>query len=139
MQGKREAMRYTLFTYGTLCLPEVMEKVAGDVFVSEAAWLPGYQRFPLRGHVYPGMVYTGRSGTSGRVYHDIDRKARERIDAFEGGYYRCETVRPQLHSGAEIEAAAYVLVDSLRYLLGERDWDETEFRRRYLPRYLRKL
>ena len=33
---------------------------------------------------------------------------------------------------------AYVLVDALQHLLGQRDWDEAKFRRRHLKRYLKR-
>lgn len=125
-----------LFSYGTLCLAEVMEKVAGRRFRSDDAVLPGYRSFLIRGHVYPGMIHTGESFTPGKLYYDIDDRALARIDAFEGDYYRRETVMPVLEDGTAVEAYAYILVDSLHYLLGDKPWSEEEFRRKHLRRYL---
>jgi len=127
-----------LFSYGTLCLPEVMGKVAGRRFESSDAILPGYRSFLIRGHVYPGMIHTGESFAPGKLYCDIDAAALARIDAFEGDYYRRETVTPVRKDGTTIEAYAYILVDSLHYLLSDKQWREEEFRRNYLHRYLRK-
>lgn len=127
-----------LFTYGTLCLPEVMEKVAGNQFASDDAVLAGYRSFLIRGHIYPGMIHTGDSWTGGKVYYHIDDAALARIDAFEGEYYRRVTVRPVLEDGTELEASGYLLVDSLHYLLSDKPWSEEEFRKKYLRRYLRR-
>lgn len=127
-----------LFTYGTLCLPEVMEKVAGKRFHSDDAVLKGYRSYLIRGHVYPGMIYTGDSRTNGKLYYDIDDAALACVDAFEGDYYRRETVRPVLEDGTELEAFSYILVDSLHYLLSDKPWSEEEFRKKYLRRYLQR-
>lgn len=127
-----------LFTYGTLTLPEVMEKVTGRRFASDNASLKGYRSFIIRGHSYPGMIHTGDASTSGRVYYDIDDNALARVDTFEGEYYRRETVRPLLEDGTELEAFSYILADSLHYLLSDKLWSEKEFRKKYLWRYLRR-
>ncbi len=127
-----------LFTYGTLCVAEIMEKVTGGVFEAEDAVLPGYQSFLIKGHSYPGMIRTGRSLAQGKVYYHLTAASMARIDAFEGEYYRRENVRPRLDNGAEIDAVAYVLVASMHYLLSDKPWSEEDFRRKHLHRYLRK-
>lgn len=131
-------MKVTLFTYGTLCLPEVMQAVAGRVFATAAARLYGYRCRLLKRHVYPGMIYTGRGSTRGVLHYDIDAGSLARIDAFEGTYYRRETVVVRREDGSEVTAMAYVLVDALQHLLGSRHWDEAKFRRRHLKRYLKR-
>jgi len=115
-----------------------MEKVTGKRFASDAAVLPGYQSFLIRGHSYPGMLYTGESWTSGKVYYDIDDTVLALVDAFEGEYYRREIVRPVLEDGTELEAFSYILADSLHYLLSDKPWSEEDFRKKYLRRYLRR-
>lgn len=127
-----------LFAYGTLCIPELMEKVAGRRFDSEAAVLPGYRSFLIKGHPYPGLIHTRRGRACGRLYYDIDPAALRRIDAFEGEYYRREPVIVRLEDDTPVPAAAYLLIESLHYLLSDRQWSEEEFRKRYLSRYLKK-
>jgi len=131
-------MQHALFAYGTLCLPEVMRLVTGRAFASEDAWLEGYERFRLRRRVYPGMVWTGEGVTRGRLYSGIDPASLDRIDAYEGEPYRRIDVRPRLADGTPVQAVTYVLLESLHHLLGGKDWDEEEFRRRHLRQYLRR-
>ena len=83
------------------------------------------------------MIRTGRSLAQGKVYYHLTAASMARIDAFEGGYYRRENVRPKLVSGTEIDAVAYVLVESMHYLPSGKPWREEDFLRKYLHRYLR--
>lgn len=129
-------MKLPLFTYGTLCLPEVMQAVTGRVFATEHACLDGYRCRLLRRRVYPGMIRAANDSTRGLLHYDVDAQSLARVDAFEGGYYRRETIIAVREDGSEVSAFAYVIVDSLQHLLGDRDWDEEEFRRRHLNRYL---
>jgi gamma-glutamylcyclotransferase (GGCT)/AIG2-like uncharacterized protein YtfP len=130
-------MKVNLFTYGTLSLPEVMRAVAGRDFATADAHLDGYRSRLLKRHVYPGMVHNGEGSTHGVLYYGVDAASLARIDAFEGAYYRRETVLAVREDGSEVAACTYVLVDSLHHLLSVRDWDEEEFRRKHLQHYLR--
>lgn len=131
-------MKINLFTYGTLCLPEVMQAVTGRVFATATARLDGYLCRLLRRRVYPGIIRTGEGCTRGVLHYDIDAASLDRIDDFEGPFYRRETVLAVREDGGEVAACTYVLVDSLHHLLSDRDWDEEEFRRKHLNRYLRR-
>jgi gamma-glutamylcyclotransferase (GGCT)/AIG2-like uncharacterized protein YtfP len=130
-------MKVNLFTYGTLCLPEVMQSVAGRVFATATARLDGYLCRLLRRRVYPGMIRSTNDSTQGLLHYDVDAQSLARIDAFEGGYYRRESVLAVREDGGEVAACTYVLVESLHHLLSDSDWDEEEFRRKHLQHYLR--
>jgi gamma-glutamylcyclotransferase (GGCT)/AIG2-like uncharacterized protein YtfP len=131
-------MKLPLFTYGTLCLPEVMQAVTGRVFATEHARLDGYRCRLLRRRVYPGMIRAPNDSTRVLLHYDVDAQLLARIDAFEGGYYRRETVLVVREDGSEVAAFAYVMVVSLQRLLSDRSWDEAEFRLKHLQQYLRR-
>ena len=132
-------MRHTLFTYGTLCLPEVMQAVTGRVFPAQPGRLSGYRCRLLRRRVYPGLVAEAGASTAGVLHFGIDATSLARLDEFESEVYRHQVVRVTAADGGEVEAIAYLLQDASRHLLGERDWDEAAFRRRYLRDYLRRI
>ena len=67
-----------MFAYGTLELPELMEALTGARPDSSDAVLDGYERFLLRGRVYPGIVEAGGRWTHGRLYHPLDAAALAR-------------------------------------------------------------
>ena len=60
-------MTVHIFTYGTLMIPEVMQAVTCQSFQVSEARLYGYERFCLVDEIYPGIVETGQSFTSGKV------------------------------------------------------------------------
>jgi len=132
-------MKHPLFTYGTLCLPEVMQAVAGRVFTTDHARLDGYRCRLLRRRVYPGIIRTDEDSVRGLLHYDVDAQSLARIDAFEGGDYRRETVLAVRGDGSDVTAVAYVLEDSQQHLLSDREWDEAVFRRKHLRNYMKHV
>ena len=125
-----------LFCYGTLMLGEVMELVAGRRFPSCPAMLAGFERRRLRGEVYPALVPAAAARALGVLWEDLDRAALARIDRFEGALYERQRQPIEVADGELRSAFVYVLRPEQRALLLESDWDEAEFRERFLRDYL---
>ena len=57
-------MSCSVFTYGTLEFPDVMEAVTGRSFKSVEAMAEGYARYLLKERMYPGMTPVSGHNTS---------------------------------------------------------------------------
>jgi len=126
-----------IFTYGTLALPVVLQAVTGRLFSSEEASLPGFERFGVRGEVFPGLLETGRGETEGRVYFGLDDATLGVLDRFEDCLYERRTLDVVRVDGAVLAADAWVVADRHAHLLDGSPWDLAAFRRRDLAAYLR--
>ena len=129
-------MSAPLFTYGSLMLPEVMEILAGRRLPSRAAVIAGYARHALRGVVYPAVVPAAGARVAGVLWEGLDAAALALIDRFEGELYERAACEAEVAGGGGVAAQVYVLAPAYRARLLAHDWDEAEFRRLHLTRYL---
>ncbi len=129
----------TLFTYGSLSLPEVMKTLTGRDFESSAADAEDFERFLLRGKPYPALVRRDGRKTEGRIYFEVDEDTLDVLDKFEDDCYVREEISVTLKGGEvrSVSAAAYVLPQEQAELLSRERWDEEKFRAVYLDNYLR--
>ena len=112
-----------LFVYGTLLVPEVLEKITGQKYAMTAAELSGYKRYSLRGRVYPGIVKEEGAVVNGMLLALNGNIGQ--FDLFEGDEYFRESV--YVMSGGRIfEAQTYVLKEKYRYLL-DAGWSLQKF------------
>lgn len=125
-----------VFTYGTLCFPEVMKIVSGSDFAFSPAVLPGYERRLLTGKLYPGVVERAGCSVSGCVWHDVSEEALARLDYFEDEVYERQTVEVMLGGGGKIDAVSYVIPPEAAQLLDANTWSEEDFRKLHLSGYL---
>ena len=126
----------TLFVYGTLQLPEVMEAVTGRRFPDSEATLRGYLRRRLEARTYPGIVPREGEETPGRLYRQIDPRSLARLDVFEDRIYDRRRVQARTAGGALVEAWAYVLAEPYAYLLSSEPWDARDFLARHRDAFL---
>lgn len=112
-----------VFCYGSLVLPEVMERVTGRRFERRASRLDGYRRTRLRARSYPGLVPQPGATTDGCLYLDVDAQSLARLDAFEGELYERRGVVV-----LEREAWVYVLAPGFRRLATGEPWRLEDFR-----------
>lgn len=127
----------TLFCYGTLQFPAIFEAVTGRPLEGESAVLEGYARFRVRGEVYPGIVEAAGAHVAGVIYSGIDPAALARVDRFEGGMYRRETVRVRVsREGRIVTAETYVVRPRWRVLLTDAPWDPDDFAHRWHDAYV---
>jgi len=126
-----------LFTYGTLCAPEVMETAAGRRFGAIPARLPDHGAYRVRGADYPGLLPRPGSQVEGLLWQGLDGAAFARLDRYEGELYVRRRVRVLTERGARI-AWTYLVRPARRGQLSEEPWDYAEFRERRLARLLER-
>jgi gamma-glutamylcyclotransferase (GGCT)/AIG2-like uncharacterized protein YtfP len=126
----------SLFVYGTLVLPEVMEAVAGRAFASRPAELPGFAPVRRRNPGFPGHAPRPGATTSGRLCEGVGWAALELLDDFEGDLYERLRLPVRPSGGAAEEAHVYVIRPEHRDLLTPEPWDPQYFAERHLSAYL---
>lgn len=127
-----------LFSYGSLEFAEVMRAVTGRSFAHEPARLFGWRRNCFRGQIFPGVRADPAATTPGTLWHGIDARSAQRLDAFETRAYERRTLPVRTAQG-ELEAEVYVVrADSLA-LLSHAPWERARFARESLAPFLRGL
>ena len=129
----------TVFCYGTLVWPEVLEAVTGQRFRGAQAVLPGFARFRLRDEVYPSVVEREGAQTEGRVWLGVDARALARLDAYEGELYERRRLDVRGEDGGAFAAWTYVLHPREQGRLSEEPWDRDAFAARHLADFLAGL
>jgi gamma-glutamylcyclotransferase (GGCT)/AIG2-like uncharacterized protein YtfP len=115
-------MHNNLFAYGTLMVRQIMHSVSGLDLAGVPASLPGYRRRLLRGEVYPAIRPHTRDRVEGMLYTDLNRSAWQRLDRFEGAFYRREAVQLELPDEQRVRAQTYVLKPEYAGLLSREPW-----------------
>lgn len=140
--------RVSLFVYGTLMAPEVLHTLLeGTVNYSSSletktGWLRGYQRFPVREHVYPGIVPFENDqciGVRGLVLFHLTQRQIRILDWFEDVQYERRQVTVELMDDGQMKqlCQTYVWINPQDELhLDRGDWDYEMFRHVHLKNYL---
>lgn len=126
----------SVFTYGSLVVPEVWTLVAGRPNDSEGARLAGYRRRLLFAAPYPGIAERSGEEVDGVLWHGVDPEQLARLDAFEGEIYDRRVLEVTTAADRSRSAATYVLGQAHHHLLSAEPWDEARFRAGELDRYL---
>ena len=127
---------YSVFTYGTLEIPEVMAAVTGKDFESIDALASGFQRFLLRGRIYPGMIEVPNGRASGRLYFGVGHQELALLDQFEDDIYVRKVIAVTTGDGGEFQTFAYIIESANRDALTETPWNREDFVAKHLPGYL---
>jgi gamma-glutamylcyclotransferase (GGCT)/AIG2-like uncharacterized protein YtfP len=129
---------YSVFTYGTLQIPEVMQAVVGREVASSPASLLSYRRHKIKNQVFPGLSYQPAAETAETLYTKMSAAELDLLDAFEADFYTREVVQAEV-KGVLFDAFVYVMAANYQYLLLDEDWDRREFEQLYLPHYLERI
>jgi gamma-glutamylcyclotransferase (GGCT)/AIG2-like uncharacterized protein YtfP len=129
---------FSVFTYGTLQFPEVMQAVTGLDLKPVTASLSGYQRFKIKERTFPGLIKKQGIITDGMLYRDLEEAAIERLDQFEDVMYERYLVDVQVNSETE-QAFVYVTQKEYKDCLLDQEWSLEEFRSKYLKLYLKRI
>lgn len=126
-----------IFTYGSLMFAEVWTRVVRGRYRCRSATLSGYQRRAVKGAVYPVAVPAlPEDGIDGMLYYDVEADDIDRLDRFEGKYYRRLVEAVSISADTTIEAGVYVLHPDYRAIAADEEWDVDRFQRSGLPRFL---
>jgi len=129
-----------VFVYGTLMFREVVIALTKRDFVMKSAVLRGYKRFrvnnPKREQKGPAIVEQSDGEVKGKVLLDVDEATIRILDKFEGSSYEKRNVSVFVN-GEKISAVVYVGTSFKKEAL-RGDWDEEEFRQKYLDFYIKE-
>jgi gamma-glutamylcyclotransferase (GGCT)/AIG2-like uncharacterized protein YtfP len=127
---------YSVFAYGTLQIPEVMQRVVGVDAPSRPARLNGYQRYKIKNRTYPAIIKSPNEFSDGIIYDGLGDHALVSLDQFEDILYdRCLV---DIENETQ-QAFVYVIKDEYKHLLADEAWSLEEFERKYLKKYLRDI
>lgn len=130
-------MPQNLFTYGTLMVPEVFNKVVGRTYPTCKGTLSGYMRYRVAEKSYPGIIQEDDRSVQGVVYLGVNSRDLERLDRFEGNIYEAREVIVKTETDIMLNALAYVIKPVFEGLLSEEQWVLEEFIKTHLKEFLR--
>lgn len=133
---KLEPLRNSLFVYGTLMAPQVIETILGRLPPHCVATIPNYKRHPVRNHVYPGMIPQTGASTQGILYHGLTAKEISRLDWFEDVEYTRRQVSVETDEKKVTATETYVWTNPLSELHVNAEWSLEEFCQTHLTRFL---
>ena len=125
-----------LFVYGTLEIPQVMNKLLGRVPVAESAVLRDYARYMLRKQPYPGIIKQEGAEVEGVLYRGISAKYLQILDRYEGRFYQRRIVHVKNARGYAARAWTYIVPLRYKNALSDVPWDRTQFIQEHLKRFL---
>ena len=126
-----------LFVCGALAIPEAMAAVAGQMFPFREGVVRGYAQFSLKHPNEAALIPFPDTCTEGVVYSEVSDEAVRRLDTFTGTVFRRVEVNVEAADGQWVEAEAYVLNLREKKLLTAAAWDQDEFRRKHLRKFLK--
>ena len=132
-------MNNSLFTYGTLEIPQVVQIITGQVLTGTPARLEGYARYQLKNHAYPGIIQEAGASIAGTLYLDLDDVLMARIDEYEDTCYEKRRLQVITENGMTLDALAYVVPEESRELLSANAWDRQHFINNELDAFLRSI
>lgn len=119
-----------LFTYGSLMCADIMLEVSGQKTRHQAAHLNNYFCSQIHNETYPGITPVTGERVSGVVYFDLNTRALEKLDAFEGEYYERKDVDVQCSGTTPTKAMAYIIKPEYRKILTGTPWSFEDFLQR---------
>lgn len=117
----------SLFAYGTLALPDVVDALTGRIPEARPASLAGYRCRLLRGRLDPGIERHPGSITRGLLYQGLSPADLSLLDAFEEAPYQRRVVTVKEAAGSTVRAWAYVVPGHASNLMSAEPWEPERF------------
>jgi gamma-glutamylcyclotransferase (GGCT)/AIG2-like uncharacterized protein YtfP len=127
-----------VFVYGSLMFDGVWNRIVQHHYEKHTAVLSGYKRLSVKGERYPGLVKSFDSSVKGVVYFDVTAQDINRLDKFEGEYYRKIPVTVSCETAREVNADVYLFNKSNRRSLNNTQWDPALFQAHHLRQFITK-
>ncbi|KAL0557728.1 hypothetical protein IC582_006278 [Cucumis melo] len=118
---------HNVFVYGTLLADDILRVLLKRIPQSSSAVLHGYQRFSIRGRVYPAILPVENERVTGKVLFGITNPELYILDMFEDVEYEKSVVEASLLDGSEKLRALTYVWNNNRYpgfLYGEWNFEE---------------
>ena len=149
----------SVFCYGSLMAPEVIQTLIGRVPLSQSAHLCGgaFRRHPVRNHMFPGLIVrstdnkntanTTTERVQGVLYRDLSVNEMQRLDWFEGDEYDKIPCTVELVDDDDdernneqivVSTQVYLWANPVAELDLTRPWSYERFREKNLATYLER-
>ena len=126
-----------IFVYGSLMFEPVWNRVVTGSYTKIEGQLFGYARLGIKDEHYPGLIET--PGTvDGVIWLDVNDTDIEKLDRFEGVYYRRNQVFVADSHDRCLDCETYVIANDYTYLLEDHPWDADQFREQHLQSFIEK-
>ena len=117
----------SLFAYGPLALPDVVDALTGRVPEARPATLAGYRCRLLNGRLDPGIERHPGSITEGLLYRGLSPADLSLLDAFEESPYQRRVVTVKEAAGSTVRAWAFVVPGHASNLMSAEPWEPKRF------------
>ena len=115
-----------VFTYGSLMYPSIWSRVASGHYRHTEGCIIGYRRVVIRDRVHPALI-SGDKEIWGVIWFRVSQSDLEKLDEFEGIYYRRDQIKAKTSGGRSVPCHVYTWKEDYRSLLLEKDWDKLAF------------
>lgn len=127
-----------VFVYGSLMFDDVWNRVVQCSYGKRTAVLSGYKRLSVKGETYPGLVASPDGSVEGMVYLDVTTQDMQRLDRFEGEYYKKIPVTVTADDDRVLDAEVYLFKQSYKNMLSDTPWDPVHFKAHHLRQFIAK-
>lgn len=128
----------SLFTYGTLMLPEIIQLITGRPCSGEKATLVDFRRGKIRNESYPGITRAPGHRVEGTLYAGLQAEEINKLNSFEGDAYELTRVQVQLRDGRKADCLTYILKEKYLFMLTNETWSPQSFIRDHKESFLRE-
>ncbi len=129
---------HTLFVYGSLLSPEVLELVIGRVAEAETAVLKGYACYYVEGATFPAIIQEAGARTNGKLLSGLSDGEIAALDRYEDTFYQRLSVKVRFGE-SEAETMAYVVPEMHRQVLSSKIWTWEDFETLHLDQYIARM
>ncbi|EFH47025.1 hypothetical protein ARALYDRAFT_916330 [Arabidopsis lyrata subsp. lyrata] len=127
---------HNVFVYGSFQEPDVINVMFDRIPEIVSATLPGFQRFRIKGRLYPCIVPSEKGEVHGKVLMGLTGDELENIDAVEGNEYERVTVGIFREDTSEkMPVKTYIWINRADPdMFGE--WDFEEWKRLHKEKFI---
>ncbi|XP_010450779.1 PREDICTED: AIG2-like protein A [Camelina sativa] len=127
---------HNVFVYGSFQEPDVFNVLLYRTPEIVSATLPGFQRFRLKGRLYPCIVPSEKGEVHGKILMGLTSDELENLDAVEGSEYERVTVGVVRNDNSEkLPVKTYMWINKDDHdMCGE--WDFEEWKRLHMNKFI---
>mmetsp|Transcript_26421 Transcript_26421/g.67920 ORF Transcript_26421/g.67920 Transcript_26421/m.67920 type:complete len:246 (-) Transcript_26421:351-1088(-) len=135
----------TIFVYGTLMAPEIVELLIKRMPSHSPATLAGHRRVRVKGADFPAVVRELSAGgertgqVEGLLLRGLDDVELTIFDDYEDDDYTRDIVTVTLPDGSQADAFVYIWGDHVRHKLTSEPWDYAAFRANDMEGYMARM
>jgi gamma-glutamylcyclotransferase (GGCT)/AIG2-like uncharacterized protein YtfP len=131
-------MMVSLFTYGTLMLPEILGLIVGRTCHGEDAILHNFKRRKIRNELYPGITPAIGEKVDGKIYHLLQPDEINKLTAFEGDAYELLPVTARSRVDGDHDCLTYIIKEKYLFLMTDHEWSPEDFIRHHKDMFIRE-